>query len=194
VPSLRALPFVLFALSVLAGAAPACSSSNAPPAAASDGGLSDDASFGDAGIGPFLCNLPVPATCPTTAPCTFAAWGCPQWACDGYFVVTDGTWIYYYSSVGGALAGEVLAADTSFVSCPYAFQPPTTCAPAIASQCALDGGAPAEGGSSSDGGSMLDGSTRTDSASPADGAPSADDGGSPDSASSSDGGNATDGS
>ena len=120
----------------------ACSSSGAngsPPNAGAD------AEALDGSLGPFVCGLPVPSTCPKTAPCAFASWGCVQAACDGYFVVTDGTWVYYYSSPGGELAGEVSVADGSFVSCPFACQPATSCTPAIASQC-FDAGSTVEGG------------------------------------------------
>jgi hypothetical protein len=116
----------------------ACSSSGGAPAAAVDAGLVDGS------LGPFLCGLPVPATCPTTAPCAFSGWSCEESACDGYFVVTDGVWVYYYSSVGGELAGEVALDDASFISCPYGFQPPTSCVPTIASECSLDAGASAD--------------------------------------------------
>jgi len=113
------------------------SSSNAPPPF--DAGPLDAGDI-DGSLGPFLCNLPVPATCPTTAPCTFAAWDCSAPVCDGYFVITDGTWIYYYSSPGGELAGEVAVADSSFVACPYAFVPPASCPPVVAGECSSDGG------------------------------------------------------
>jgi hypothetical protein len=133
---LRRLALVAgFPLSILV----ACSSSsgNGPAAAADSGPI-------DGSLGPFFCDLPVPATCPTTAPCAFSAWGCAQPACDGYFVVTDGAWAYYYSSVGGELAGEVALDDASFVSCPYGFQPPTSCTPVIASRCSSDAGGSAD--------------------------------------------------
>ena len=140
--------------------AAACSSSNGP-SATTDAGA--DAETIDAPLGPVFCNLPVPATCPTTAPCTAAGWACAETACDGYFVVTDGTWVYYYSLPGGELAGEVLAADAAFVSCPYGFIPPT-CAPVVASECANEaggtsdsGGTQPEGGATSDSGSVTDG-------------------------------------
>ena len=123
---------VVFPLSLLV----ACSSSggNGPATPADSGPI-------DGSLGPFFCDLPVPATCPTTAPCAYSAWGCAQAACDGYFVVTDGAWAYYYSSIGGELAGEVALDDASFVSCPYG--PPAAdvaCAPVVASQCASDAG------------------------------------------------------
>ena len=128
----------LFPLSILV----ACSSSGGNgPATPADAGPVDGS------LGPFFCDLPVAATCPTTAPCAFSGWGCAQTACDGYFVVTDGTWVYYYSSVGGQLAGEVALDDASFVSCPYGFLPPTSCAPVIESQCSSDGGGSDAGGS-----------------------------------------------
>jgi hypothetical protein len=75
-------------------------------------------------------------------------WGCPTAvACEGYFVITDGTWTYYYSSYGGAFTGEVAVADAAFVSCPYGFEPPTSCAPVVAGQCASG---PADAGSAED--------------------------------------------
>jgi hypothetical protein len=124
----------------------ACSSSSATPSAPVDAGADAgaDATAIDAPIGPLLCNLPVPTTCPMTAPCAAATWGCPLTSCDGYFAVTDGTWVYYYSLPDGELAGEVAAADASFVSCPYGFIPPT-CTPVVASQCASDAAASLDG-------------------------------------------------
>jgi hypothetical protein len=144
---LRSSPLVaaLFLLCI----AVACSSSTAM---SPDAAIDVDAGPIDGSLGPFFCNLPVPATCPTTAPCTFSTWGCAQVACDSYFVVTDGAWDYYYSSPGGELAGEVKTAeDAGIVSCPYGFLPPTGCKPVVASQCSPDGG-PAEAGAA-DGGS-----------------------------------------
>ena len=135
----RLAPFALVSLLPLGGlfAAVACSSSGGNGNATSD--ASADAGAIDAPLGPIFCNLPVPSTCPTTAPCAASGWGCAQTACDGYFVVTDGTWVYYYSLPSGELAGEVAEGDAAFVSCPYGFVPPT-CTPVVASQCAGDGG------------------------------------------------------
>jgi hypothetical protein len=143
-PRVLAISVVLTAAALLSTLG-ACSSTGSQEAS-SDGGENDAGP-----LGPFFCSLPVPATCAMSAPCTFAAWGCTQPACDGYYVVTDGTWIYYYSSVGGELAGEVLASDATFVSCPYAFQPPMSCTPAIGSQCSLDGGGSSDGSGPADG-------------------------------------------
>ena len=117
------------ALSVLAAGGIACSSSSGTPPA-----VTPDAGAIDANV-PNFCGLPIPSTCPSTAPCAFAVWKCAQAACDGYFVVTDGAWVYYYSAPGGELAGEVSATDAAFVSCPYSFLPPTGCTPAVASRC-----------------------------------------------------------
>ena len=137
----RARVATLFALfAVLASVACSSSTSN-PPAATPDAGPPVDAA-----IGPLFCDVPVPSTCPTTAPCSFATWKCAPTACDGYFVVTDGTWDYYYSSPGGEFAGEVSAADAAFVSCPYAFLPPMGCTPAVASQCGMGGMTSPDGG------------------------------------------------
>ena len=141
-------------IAVLAGAiacAGACSSSSASPAA--DSGAPDaasDVAF-DAPLGPMVCSIPVATSCPLTAPCTFASWGCPEAAaCQGYFVVSDGTWVYYYSSSGGELVGEVPLAiangtsDGGLVECPYGFEfPPTSmCAPAVPSACNHDASTP----------------------------------------------------
>lgn len=189
--SLRALALLAVPLSVLAGVAGACNSSSSA-SATQDGGAIDDASLGDAALGPLLCSLPVPATCPATAPCSFTAWGCPESACEGYFVVTDGTWTYYYSSIGGALAGEVPAADAAFVSCPYAFQPPASCTPVIASQCTLEGGAPRDGGSSPEAGGALDGSGAADGPDSSDDASASDGGIAADGAIAADGGSSSD--
>ncbi len=61
--------------------------------------------------------------------------------CEGYVVVSDGAWTYYYSWPGGELAGEVSASDAAFVSCPYGFVPPAACAPVDLTACTRDGGA-----------------------------------------------------
>jgi hypothetical protein len=157
----------------------ACSSSSAT---APDAAVDVDAGPIDGSLGPFFCNLPVAATCPTTAPCTFSTWGCAEVPCDGYFVVTDGAWDYYYSSPGGELAGEVATGeDAGIVSCPYGFLPPTACKPVVASQCSPDGGGAeagaADGGSSDAGatdGSSPDGSPSDASSSDAGGSADAD--------------------
>jgi len=121
----------------------ACSSSGSTPPVATP----EDAAAIDAPIGPLFCNLPVPAICPNSAPCTFAAWHCSQAACEGYFVITDGAWVYYYSSPSGELAGEVPEGDdASFLSCPYGFEPPVSCAPVVASQCSSDAASSPEAG------------------------------------------------
>jgi hypothetical protein len=114
--SLRAPAAVCVVLAAL-GLVGACSSSSKAPATPSDPGASD-AAAGDAPLGPLVCDLPVAASCPATAPCSFAAWGCALPACDGYVVVTDGKWVYYYSSYGGALVGVVAAGDAGEVACP----------------------------------------------------------------------------
>ncbi len=147
---LRSVAAVGVVLAGLAAVTFACTSSTSAPAA--DGGVSADATAIDAPVVPLVCGLPLPATCPTSAPCAFASWGCPPVACDGTFVVTDGAWVYFYSSAGGELVGEVPAADAGLVECPYGFQPPLGCTPAVASACSADGAAPAPDASGAEGG------------------------------------------
>jgi len=171
------------ALGGLAIVTPACSNSAsvAPDAGAPDAAIPDTGAATDAPLPPLVCRLPLPDTCPTTAPCSFAAWGCPEVSCEGTFVVTDGIWTYYYSAVGGELVGEVLNADASFVSCPYGFERPSACTPMVASTCALDGSTNGGDTGAGDGDGGIDGAS--DPSSAADGA-TADaaslDGGAPD--------------
>ena len=87
-----------------------------------------------------LCGFPVASTCPVTAPCAFSAWACAAPACDGFQVITDGAWTYYYSLPGGQLAGEVANEDAGVEACPYGFDPQTTCTPSTAGQCSADAG------------------------------------------------------
>ncbi|HEY2514358.1 MAG TPA: hypothetical protein VGI39_26005 [Polyangiaceae bacterium] len=150
------------AIAMVAGAvlgAAACSSSDARPPA--DGGILDaapDVTL-DAPLGPMVCNVPVAASCPLTAPCSFGSWGCAAAPCQGYLVVSDGTSVYYYSASGGELVGEVpvgIAEGTSdggIVECPYGFEfPPTSACPAVlASACGADAG-PEDGGALDSGG------------------------------------------
>jgi hypothetical protein len=132
------------------GAIAACSCDSNDPGA-KDGGASDgagaDAAGGiDAPLGPVFCGLPMPSICPMTAACTWSALGCSLPACDGYFVVTDGTWVDYYSAAGGALAGEVAGGDAGIVSCPYGFIPPVGCTPTPLAQCTTSGDGGEHGG------------------------------------------------
>ena len=124
----------------------ACSTHEA--ASGDDAGTDDfpnDAGGLDAPVGPVMCGVPVASTCATSAPCSFAAWQCPPAAaCDGYFVVSDGAWTYFYSASDGSFAGEApVVADGGVEACPYAFVVPTTCAPIVAATCG-DAGAGAD--------------------------------------------------
>jgi hypothetical protein len=110
----------------------------------------------DGALGPMLCGLAVPDGCPTTAPCSIGGWGCPVPLCEGFSVVTDGAWVYYYSAPDGELAGEVSAADASFVSCPYGFLPPTACTAVLVTPCADAGSLDADAGTPLDASSPLD--------------------------------------
>ncbi len=123
----------LVPLLTLASLALACSSSGG--ASTSDAGPDVDGA-----LGPMLCGLPVASTCPVTAPCSFGTWACAAPACDGYQVITDGTWTYYYSLPGGELAGEVSSDDAGVEACPYGFEPQTTCSAVVAGQCLADAG------------------------------------------------------
>jgi hypothetical protein len=123
-------------VAVVACLAWGCSSSSTSPSP--DGGGSDAAV--DAPIGPIVCSVPMASTCPASAPCTFSGWACAAPACQGYFVVTDGTWTYYYASPGLELVGIVSVADAGVEACPYGFEPPAGCPATAVSPCASDAG------------------------------------------------------